>query len=223
MTDAETENEAIENQPGVRRRGWALRPLAYLVAAQLVAGVVIGISWRLWSPSTVSYLLSASGGGTFVIPDESEAQIAGDGRFVVLSIVAGLAFGLLAWWLRSVRGLTTLFSLAIGGALSSLLARAVGQLLSSAPASTRVNSAFTPRLSLHAFPALWVQAFFAVLGYTALVGLSADPELGRPAPTSPLPGGEFSTNNGPDGPNGPDGEVHDGDGLNEPKGSSALS
>jgi hypothetical protein len=111
----------------------------------------------------------------------------------------------------------------VGGVLSSLLARAVGQLLSSAPAAAKVNSAFTPRLSLHAVPALWVQAFFAVLGYLALVGLSADPELGRPAPAGQLADIGDSTN-GPDGDstNGPDGDVHGG-GLNEPRGSSALS
>jgi hypothetical protein len=213
MTDAVTENLAAPAAD--RRRALALRRLGYLVAGQLAAGVLIGVIWRLWSPSSVSYLLPASGGGTFVIPDESEAQIAGDGRFVVLSIVAGLAFGVLAWWLRSVRGLSVLGSLAVGGLLSSLLARAVGQLLSSGSPAARVNSAFTPSLSLHAAPALWIQAFFAVLGYTALVGLSADPDLGRPVVISPLPDSDQ-----PSTTDGLNGETHADGGLSE---SSALS
>jgi hypothetical protein len=115
-----------------------------------------------------------------VVPGESESQIAGDGRFVLLSVLAGVVFGALAWRLRSRRGPLPLALLAVAGVLSSVLARAVGELLSSGSAR-HLNAAFTPQLSLHSFAPLWVQAFFGVLVYTALAGLSSDPELDRAA------------------------------------------
>ncbi|MDQ1722634.1 MAG: hypothetical protein QOI26_2368, partial [Pseudonocardiales bacterium] len=134
---------------------------------------VAGLIWRAWAPRTVSYLLSGGDGKpAFVIPDESESQIAGDGRFVLLSVLLGIAFGLLAWRLRAARGSVVLAALAVAGVLSSVLARAAGELLSSGSTARQLNAAFSPQLSLHAVPALSVQAFFGVLVYTALVGLS---------------------------------------------------
>lgn len=183
MTDAATDTS--RPAPAVPRRlsGSALawRPLALLAAWQLAAGVLMGIAWRLWAPKTTSYLLSgADGKPAFVVPDESESQIAGDGRFVLLSVLLGIVFGALAWRVRSGRGPLPVGVLAVTGVLSSVLAMAVGELLSHGSAARTVNAAFTPQLSLHGLAALWVQAFFAVLVYTALAGLSSSPELDRP-------------------------------------------
>ncbi len=181
MTDAVTDWPAPAGQPAKPdrpRRSW--RPLAYLVAAQLLAGVLAGLVWHAWAPGTVSYLIAgAEGQPAFVIPQESESQIAGDGRFVLLSVLLGMVFGLLAWRLRALRGRVVLAALAVAGLLSSVLARTVGELLPDGSPAREVNAAFVPQLSLHASPALAVQAFFGVLVYTALVGLSADPDLGN--------------------------------------------
>ncbi|HET6210273.1 MAG TPA: hypothetical protein VFD94_07815 [Jatrophihabitans sp.] len=162
-------------------RPW-LRPAAWLVAAQLVAGVLIGVLWRLWAPSSVSYLLSNGAGGSLVIPDESESQVAADGRFVVLTLAAGLLFGLFAWTLRRSRGPAMIGVLAAGSLAGSVLAMVTGRLLSGGTSSPVLNTAFHPRLTLHASAALFVQAFVATLAYTALVGLSRDPALGLPDP-----------------------------------------
>jgi hypothetical protein len=176
MTDAVTAWPPSSVQPARSGRSW--RPLALLVTAQLLAGVLAGLVWRMTAPSTVSYLLSGGNGKPpFVIPDESESQIAGDGRFVLLSVLLGVVFGLVAWRLRTDRGPVVLGALAVAGLLSSVLARAVGELLSTGSAHRQLNAAFTPQLSLHAVPALAIQAFFGVLVYTARAGLSADPEL----------------------------------------------
>jgi hypothetical protein len=200
MTDAVIEHRAATVAGDGRLN--LLRPVAFLVAAQLSVGILIGVAWRLWAPATVSYLLPSGGGGSFVIPDESEAQVAVDGRFVVLTVAAGLLFGVLAWWLRSLRGPVALGALAIGGLLSSVAARLVGGVLAQGSPATHVNSVFAPGLSLHASAALWLQAFFAVLGYAAIVGLSAEPNLGL-APAHRV--------TGEDGPNGADGQ-HDPNG-----------
>jgi hypothetical protein len=165
-----------------RRRG--LVPLAVLLTAQLVAGVLIGLIWLWWSPSPVSYLLSDGSGRSVVIPDESEAQIAGDGRFVVLTILAGLLFGVLGWTLRRLRGPLTIAVLAAGSLLGSVLAMSIGRWLSGSTAAV-VNQAFRPKLALHASSALWLQALAAVLVYTSLAGLSGDPALGNPDEQAP--------------------------------------
>jgi len=165
-------------RPASRR--W-LRPFAALLGAQLVAGLLIGVLWRLWAPSSVSYLLSNGAGGSIVIPDETEAQVAGDGRFVVLSLLAGALFGLFAWTVRRYRGPAMVAVLAAGSLLGSLLAMGAGRLLSGGTGSPTLNTAFHPRLTLHASAALFVQAFVAVLVYTVLAGLSRDPALGLAA------------------------------------------
>jgi hypothetical protein len=175
MTATELTQAAASLRPTDRR--W-LRPFGALFAGQLVAGLLIGLLWRLWAPSSVSYLLSNGAGGSIVIPDESEAQIAGDGRFVLLSLLAGALFGLFGWTVRRYRGPVMAAVLAVGSLLGSVLAMATGRLLSGGTGSPALNTAFHPRLVLHASAALFVQAFIAVLVYTVLAGLSRDPALG---------------------------------------------
>lgn len=184
MTDAVPDQPAPAQDPDQTapaqdpdRAGRSWRPLAWLVTGQLLAGVLAGLIWRAWAPPTISYFVEGGNGSpAFVVPQESESQIAGDGRFVLLSIALGMVFGLLAWRLRSIRGPAVLAALAVGGVLSSVLARAAGELFSGS-AARELNAAFAPELSLHALPALGIQAFFGVLVYTALVGLSADADL----------------------------------------------
>lgn len=182
--------QTVTVRPGARLTRY--RPLLVLVVAQLLTGVLFGLVWLKWAPSTLSYFLSDGNGGSFVIPDEAESQIAGDGRFVVLSVIAGLLFGLLAWRVRNARGPVAIATLAVSSVLGSVLAMYTGKLLSGGSSSSAINTAFHPKLTLHASAALWVQALFAVLLYTGLVGISADQALGRgghtePAPTEALP------------------------------------
>lgn len=158
------------------------RTLTILVLAQVVVGVVIGLIWLGWSPRSVSYEIAGAHGHSIVVPDETEARIAGDGRFVFLSAAAGLAFGLLYWRLRRARGPLVVGVLAGGAVLSSLVARTVGQLLATGATTGPLNTAFKPPLSLHSAAALWVQALLAVLAYTCLAGTAADPQLGTGQP-----------------------------------------
>ncbi|HEY0169074.1 MAG TPA: DUF2567 domain-containing protein [Jatrophihabitans sp.] len=179
MTDAVTDTDLpAPDASNARRARRSWRPLALLVAGQLLAGALVGLVWHAWAPPTLSYLVAgADGKPAFVVPQESESQIAGDGRFVLLSVLLGLVFGLLAWRLRAHRGPAVLAALAGAGVLSSVLACAVGEALSGSGPARKLNAAFAPELSLHSWPALAVQAFFAVLVYTALAGLSGDPDL----------------------------------------------
>jgi hypothetical protein len=151
-----------------------------LLAGQLCAGIVVGLVWLAWAPPTVVYLIPGAGGGLVRIPDESENQIAGDGRYVLLSAAVGLVAGVLAWFvLRTRRGITVMLTVVAGGIASSLLAAAVGHLLAPGQDSGAPRTAIHPRLSLHSPVMLLIQSFLAALVYVVLVGLQNDPSLGR--------------------------------------------
>jgi hypothetical protein len=174
----------------------AARPLAALVAGQLLAGVLIGLIWLWWSPRTIAYMVPLGrDGANVVIPDESESQIAGDGRFFLLCLIIGLAAGLSAWLLLPRRrGPVTLLLLALGGGASSLLAAGVGRLFSSGTPHPAAQTPYHPRLSLHSPVMLVIQSLFAVASYCVLAGLTSDPDFtgveALPPPAKPeIPAG----------------------------------
>lgn len=152
--------------------------LLALFAGQIMLGLGAGVLWRMTAPRTVGYLVSVPRGGQVLIPAEGEQQIAGDGRFLVFTLVIGIAAAFTSWfWLRRARGPIGLLALAEGSLASSLATRWFGELLS---AHTRVAADHTtefPALSLHAQPILLVEAFAAVLCYVALAGFSNSPTL----------------------------------------------
>jgi hypothetical protein len=161
---------------------WArseVRPVLWLVAAHLIGAIVIGLTWLAWAPKTVAFVVPGDGTSTIVIPDESENQVAGDARFLILSAVAAVLLAVLAWRMRSIRGPLSLVVLAVGGLLSSGLAVVLGSTLASGQSSSAARATIHPPLGLHATSMFWAQAFLAVLVYMVLAGLSADPRLGR--------------------------------------------
>lgn len=189
-----------------------LRPLLWLLAAQVAGGVALGLVWLAWSPHTVAYLIPLGNHGAVLIPAESESQIAGDGRFALLSAVLGVLAGVIAWRLRSVRGPLVPVSLVAGGVLGSVVARAVGQWLSGGSVHGAPNTAVSPPLTLHSLPLLALQAFFAVLVYTTVSGLSTDPHLGR------APAGPGAADDAPDGSARTEaGREHSGTGRDGPQ------
>jgi len=165
-----------------RRQPREVRQLTALLLGQLATAVLLGVAWWAWAPSSVSYLIDSGNGAGVVIPGESESQVAGDGRFVLLTLVAGLVFGVLAWLLRRCRGPVVPLLLAGGGLVGSLLTLAVGELLGGHARPAKLDAAFHPGLALHAKPAIFLQALLAVLAYTVLAGLASDATLGRPVP-----------------------------------------
>jgi len=172
-----------------------LRQARTLVIVQVTLGVAVGVLWRLWSPHTVAYVLPLDGGGTYLYPDASEAWVAGDGRFVVLSCGAGLIVGLLAWRLRDLRGVPGLATSVLGGLLGAAIAQAIGQLLSHGATTGAARTAIHTSLHLHAEVAVLMWAAVTAVVYTLAAGLSTDEHLGL-APVSavspvPLPSADF--------------------------------
>lgn len=183
MTSTETAAQPAQAEP----TGTRYRPLAGLILAQLVVGVLLGLIWLGWSPHSVAYNLDLGSGKGVIVPGEGESLIAADGRFVILTAVPGLVFGYLAWRLRALRGRLTVLALVLSSLAASGLTKYTGQLLSGGHHSAAINTAFRPHLSLHANAALFLQALLAALVYTSFVGLTGDPELGRPSLTDALP------------------------------------
>jgi hypothetical protein len=181
--DAMTGSAGVaEDRPRAGRLADALpqrRALIRLVLAQQLTGVVLGLIWLLWAPTSVSYLLDTGNGSGVVIPAQSEAQVAADGRYAVLTALAGLVFGLLSWRLRRNRGPVALAVLVASSLLGSLLALATGQLLGGDQHADGLNTAFHPGLVLHGSAEVFLQALFAALVYTVFVGLTGDRNLGR--------------------------------------------
>ena len=204
------------------RAGWLAgalperRALVMLVLAQQLTGLLLGLIWLAWAPSSVSYLLDIGNGTGAVVPAPTEAQVAGDGRYAMLTALAGLLFGLLGWRMRGNRGPVTLVVLAASSLLGSLLALATGQLLSTGQHASALNTAFHPSLVLHGTALVFLQALLAVLAYTVCAGLSSDRELGR-SPDLPL-GAPL----GPDGEASPDSEAMPG-GEADPSGEAMPS
>jgi hypothetical protein len=180
------------------------RALVMLVLAQQLTGLLLGLIWLAWAPSSVSYLLDIGNGTGAVVPAPTEAQVAGDGRYAMLTALAGLLFGLIGWRMRGNRGPVTLVVLAASSLLGSLLALATGQLLSTGQHASALNTAFHPSLVLHGTALVFLQALIAVLAYTVCAGLSSDRELGRSQDSPP---GEPL---GPDGKANPSGEASPG-------------
>lgn len=159
------------------------RRLWVLAVGQLIVGIGLGLIWLAWSPHSVAYNLDlGSGHGTIIPAGEGESLIAADGRFAVLTGIAGLVFGLAAWQLRDLRGRFALVAIVTSSLVASVLAKFTGQLLSGGHKTAAINTAFRPQLTLHATSALFLQALLAGLIYTMFVGLSGDPHLGRPEP-----------------------------------------
>ncbi|SHG63025.1 Protein of unknown function [Jatrophihabitans endophyticus] len=156
-----------------------LRVAAVIVLALAVVGALLGLVWAAWSPPGPIALVRSAG----LQPDETEAFVAGDGRYLVLSAVAGLLAGLLAWTRSRQRGPIVLLALAVGGLAGSLLLWAVGRLTGGGSTDGKVNTivARLP-LTLHAHGLLFLQAGVAVLVYGLLVAFAARDDLGRPDP-----------------------------------------
>lgn len=163
------------------------RALGLLVLGQLALGVLLGLLWLAWSPHSVAYNIDLGNGQGVIIPAEGESLVAADGRFVVLTAAAGVLVGLAAWRLRPLRGRLTLAVIAGSSLLASVLTKYTGQWLSGGHRTAPINTAFRPQLMLHANAALLLQALLAALVYTMFVGLTSDPQLGRPEPAAPNP------------------------------------
>jgi hypothetical protein len=117
------------------------------------------------------------------VTTETEQWVAADGRFAVIAAVLGVAFALLAWRVRRVRGALPVLALTVGGIVGGLLTELVGRVLKGGASGGPVNTRHAHlNLVVHMHGLLFLEALVAVLVYAVLVAFAAQDDLGRPDP-----------------------------------------
>jgi hypothetical protein len=174
-----------DRQVQIRAAGW----LAFALA---VIGAVLGPVWEAWSPpGPVGAVLPAG-----IQADENEAFVAGDGRFVLITGLVGLAAGIVAWRvgrLRLARGPYVALGLGVGGLAGAAFCELVGNLVrgsgrtfSCSAASGRCIDHLPLTVHMHAL--LLAEPIAALLVYNLCVAFAAADDLGRPDPVGAVSG-----------------------------------
>jgi hypothetical protein len=166
-----------------------LRAGAVIAAALAVLGAALGVVWDLWSPpGPLGYVVSPGA----VVADETEAFVAADGRFAVLTLIVGILAGLVVFLAKATRGPVAVLALAIGGVAGALLTDLVGHVLRGGHGDGKANTYLNHLpLSVQMHGLLVLEAAVAVLGYGLCVAFAPDDDLGRPDP-SMAPAGQTS-------------------------------
>lgn len=155
-----------------------------VVVLMWALGGVLGLVWERWSPPGPAGFLIAPG---LVEPGESEAFVAGDGRFAVIALAVGIVAGLIVWFTRIGRGVPAVLVLALGGlggagatALVGHGVRGAGKHYSCG-GGTATCIDHLP-LAVHAHGLLLLEAAVAVLVYGLCVSFTRSDDLGMPDP-----------------------------------------
>jgi hypothetical protein len=165
-----------------------LRFAALFGSVLTVLGAVLGLLWSWWSPARPGAEVL---GPTAFIPDETEAFVASDGRYLLIVTVVGLVAALVAWRWKSRRGPVVLIGMLIGGVTGSLAMELVGHLSGGGSFTGKLykftdgsTERYTTHLpvSLHAQGLLFVESTVAALLYGLLVAFATHDDLGRPDP-----------------------------------------
>lgn len=159
-----------------------LRAAAFVVVVLAAVGCVLGPIWSWWSPP--GPLGERIPAGT--IADETEAFVAADGRFAIMTVAVGVVAALLAWFARSVRGPWMAAALGLGGVLGAVLTDVVGHAVRGgghavtvAPGIARI--AHLP-LQVNATGLLLLEGAAGALVYGLFVAFTAHDDLGRQDP-----------------------------------------
>jgi hypothetical protein len=159
-----------------------IRAALAVVALLAVVGCALGPIWSWWSPPGPLGEQIPSG----VIADETEAFIAADGRFALLTAAVGLVAALACWALRSVRGPWIAAALAVGGVIGAVLTDVIGHLVRGGgqpiPVTRTIARINHLPLQVHATGLLLVEAALAALVYALFVAFTAHDDLGRGDP-----------------------------------------
>lgn len=163
-----------------------LRLAALVVAALVVLGIILGLVWWWWSPPRpVGYVIAPNA----VQPDETESFVAGDGRFAVLTALAGVGAALAVWFIHRIRGPLAILALVVGGLLGAGLTELIGHAAGGGSA-TGPNQTLIRHLPLevHMSGLVIVEAALAVLVYGLCVAFAASDDLDVDGPPATPPG-----------------------------------
>lgn len=181
--------------PAPRPRLWPPSRTEWRVALALLLGlVVVGAAlaplWVQLAPR-LAFRVDQPGRALPVVP-EAEEYIAGDGRFVLLTLAAGVLAGLVCWFARSSRGPLLLVVLAAGGLLGAVVTWRLGLRLGTGyrPEDLQVvGTTVHQPLTLRARAGLVVEPVAAVVVYLLAAGFSSRNDLGRDEEREPVSSG----------------------------------
>ncbi|MEU8272104.1 hypothetical protein AB0B89_33745 [Sphaerisporangium sp. NPDC049002] len=168
-----------------------LRDFVATVVVLALLGVAAGFLWSALAPRT-PYVITKT--GPELTDPTTQSLIAADGWFAVVTGVAGLACGVVAYLIaRTGRAIALLAGLAVGGLLAGFLALSVGTSLggsmvqAAAPRSAGLGSTVDV-LGVTARGVLlsWALVGVAIFGILESVDGRDTPEP-EPAPVSPVP------------------------------------
>ena len=168
-----------------------LRAAGLLFVGLAVLGCLLGPVWSWWSPPGPLGERIPAG----VIADETEAFIAADGRFALLTTVVGLVAGIVMWFVRSVRGPWIVAALGLGGLVGAVLTGVVGHAVRGRGQQVRVTAQVSRidhlPLQVHAGGLLLLEGAAAALAYGLCAAFAAHDDLGRPDPARDALAGSF--------------------------------
>lgn len=177
----------------------AVRDFVITVLVLALAGVVAGILWSLAAPRP-PYVVT--GKGPLLADPSTQALIAADGWFAVITGVLGLVCGVIGYGVsRGGRPLPVVVGLAAGGLLGAHLALLVGEAANLGAVSVAASGssagssvplvpgplALTARGVLYAWPTLAAGAFFVLEGVAGYRDSPLRHPFGGDDPYGPLP------------------------------------
>lgn len=188
MTDATAEvwqPSAAPSAPALVRGPWVtraeLRDALVVVAVLAVVGALLGLLWQWWSPPGP---LAGVLPGHRIQPDETEAWVAADGRYAVITAVTGLLAGVGLWFRRELRGPVGAAALGVGGLVGGLLTEYVGRAVDGGKSNGAVNTLIAHlRLDLHMHGLRVLEPLVALLAYSLIVAFAPTDDLGVDGPT----------------------------------------
>lgn len=152
-----------------------------LLIAGLTAAVVVLLgapAGLLWSAVAPHSHVAVEAGGAYISDAQTEVFIAGDGWFLGITLLLGVATGGLAWLVARRSGPFVLVGLAVGGLLASYVASKVGvrvgqDALEAAVRSGRVGT-YTSNIALQTKTAIVAWPLGAVAAFATLVASRVD-------------------------------------------------
>lgn len=141
-----------------------------------VLGVPLGWLWQHLAPRTLAYVTSNG----FVIPEESESQVAADGRALFIGASAGLVIGIGLWLWRSRRGPLLVIASVLGASATAGMMALTGDLLSGGRTGGDAGEVFTLPVQIQAPAVLLAAPLLALLSHSIAALFISHDDLGRP-------------------------------------------
>jgi hypothetical protein len=151
-----------------------LGPAAAVLVVLAAVGALLGLWWQHISPRTKGFVYLPHA----VIPDEKEAFVASDGRYLLMTGAVGIVVAVAAWLWRSTRGPAVGLALVVGGLLGALLTDFVGRLTGGGHDDGTVNAVITLPIRVHARGLLLIEPALAALVYSACALFAKRDDLG---------------------------------------------